>query len=809
VAFLLIAALGLASALPSTPGYVGIYQFVAVTVLPPFGLSRTDAIAYILVAQALAYVVIGFWGSIGLLQYRRDGRSGVQPPDEGRHTYRILILLFFLSGFCGLLYQIVWLRLAFASFGVITPVISVVISVFMLGLSLGSWLGGKSPPFLDRRGISPLYVYAGAEIAIGLSAFVVPKLFDLGRAYLSTFEEASSGLYLLTSAFLIFGAILPWCVAMGLTYPLAMAYMKTENLEPRSSFSFLYLANVIGAMAGAGVTAIVLIELLGFQKTLFVAAALNFVIAVITICLANRARISPATAAVEARARATPTPAMRGKTLVYGVLFFTGLTSMGMEVIWTRAFTPVLKTTIYAFALLLAVYLLATWVGSYVYREHLASGRAKGLEGLLSYLTVASLLPLLCNDPRFSPSPNLVVISIFPFCGLLGYLTPKLIDEYSGGDPERAGQTYAINVIGCITGPLLAGYVLLPAFGVKWSLLIVALPYLALLAFAPAGSSRHLQFVRLIALVGVVLGAFYIRTFEDPGLYAHAQVYRDHTATVIASGEGMNRRLLVNGIGITEMTPITKIMAHLPLGSLETPPQSALVICFGMGTTFRSLMSWGIETTAVELVPSVKKAFPFFYDDAEELLHNPRGHVVVDDGRRYLKRSRTQFDVITLDPPPPVEAAGSSLLYSSQLYQDAKKRLRTGGILQQWYPGGEEKILNAIARSVYKSFAHVKVFHSIEDRGYHFLASDQSITIPTAKQFLSRMPESAKKDLMEWFPSESAEQIVTRILGREIPLAQVLNPDQRIEITDDKPFNEYFQIRRSLDRARNTYRDAK
>ena len=61
-AFLLVASLGLGSALPSTPGYVGIYQFVAVTVLGPFGFSRSDAIAYILVGQAVSYVVIGFWG---------------------------------------------------------------------------------------------------------------------------------------------------------------------------------------------------------------------------------------------------------------------------------------------------------------------------------------------------------------------------------------------------------------------------------------------------------------------------------------------------------------------------------------------------------------------------------------------------------------------------------------------------------------------------------------------------------------------------------------------------------------------------
>src|SRR6476660_2086728 len=70
-AFLLLAGLGLGSALPSTPGYVGIYQFVAVSVLAPFGFSKNNAIAYIMVAQALCYVVIGVWGGIGLWRYRR------------------------------------------------------------------------------------------------------------------------------------------------------------------------------------------------------------------------------------------------------------------------------------------------------------------------------------------------------------------------------------------------------------------------------------------------------------------------------------------------------------------------------------------------------------------------------------------------------------------------------------------------------------------------------------------------------------------------------------------------------------------
>jgi hypothetical protein len=71
IALLLITGLGLGSALPSTPGYVGIYQFVAVSVLTPFGFSKTAAIAYILLAQALQYVLFTFWGGIGLVRSRR------------------------------------------------------------------------------------------------------------------------------------------------------------------------------------------------------------------------------------------------------------------------------------------------------------------------------------------------------------------------------------------------------------------------------------------------------------------------------------------------------------------------------------------------------------------------------------------------------------------------------------------------------------------------------------------------------------------------------------------------------------------
>ena len=102
-----------------------------------------------------------------------------------RLTRRILFFLFFLSGFSSLVYQVVWTRMAFASFGIITPVLSVVLSVFMLGLALGSWGGGRFiAAFAKRTGLSAINFYAFAELLIGLGAFAVPKLFAVGEGLL-------------------------------------------------------------------------------------------------------------------------------------------------------------------------------------------------------------------------------------------------------------------------------------------------------------------------------------------------------------------------------------------------------------------------------------------------------------------------------------------------------------------------------------------------------------------------------------------------------------------------------------------------
>jgi spermidine synthase len=259
----------------------------------------------------------------------------------------------------------------------------------------------------------------------------------------------------------------------------------------------------------------------------------------------------------------------------------------------------------------------------------------------------------------------------------------------------------------------------------------------------------------------------------------------------------MGKRLFVNGIGITHLTPITKMMGHLPLAFHDGPVRSAYLICFGMGTTFRALHSWGIEVTAAELVPSVLDSFGFFFPDAGEILADPRTHVVVDDGRRYLLRTEQKFDVVTLDPPPPIEAAASSLLHSEEFYALVKSHLSPGGILQQWFPGApEHDALPAMAQALRNQFPYVRVFRSLEGWGYHFLASLSPIPELTAEEFVARMPEAARRDLLEWAPGRAPIDYVNRTLRNREAIEQLLYPGGSLTLTDDRPYNEYFYLRR-------------
>ncbi len=716
-------------------------------------------------------------------------------------------IFFLISGFCSLLYEVLWLRLAMAQFGVTTALTSIVISMFMAGLGLGSWGSGRLIRKYNSRIQTPaLRLYALAELLIGMSALLIPYQLLWGRKLLERMAVSSSAAYYLGSGVCLALTLIPWCACMGATIPLAMLAIRRRRAagargESGKSFSYLYLANVLGAVAGA-IVPLLLIELYGFRGTLKVGAVLNGLLALsaMLLSLGHSAQESGAPDVAVREAADAPTR----ETVIHiqsplVLLFLTGLTSLGMEVVWIRQFTPYLGTVVYAFASILAAYLVSTFVGLQVYRLWCRKNRQER-RLIWVLLGLFGLLPLIAANPGVNLPGLYRLAGIAPFSGILGFLTPLLVDRWSGGDPVKAGKAYAVNVVGCILGPLLSGFLLLPLISERWVLFLFSLPWL-LIGVRPEwvreGAKPRLDWQAGVSYAVVLLALTLVFTqssYEDQ--FAHSEVLRDNTATVVATGEGFDKRLLVNGVGMTGLNSITKFMAHLPLAFLDHPPQNALVVCFGMGTTFRSLLSWGIPATAVELVPSVPKVFGYYHPDGPDLLRSPLSRVVIDDGRRYLERTSGQYDVITIDPPPPVQAAGSSLLYSKEFYAIIQRRLRPGGVLQQWLPNGDAVVRASVARALKESFPYVRVFRSVQGWGWHFLASNQPFPQSTSAELAARLPANAARDLVEWDPDRTPEQEFANVLSREVSLDQLIaQMPQAPALTDDHPENEYYALR--------------
>jgi spermidine synthase len=727
---------------------------------------------------------------------------------------------FFLSGLASLVNEVVTLRLAMASFGATTPLVSIVLSVFMGGLALGSWGAGRLAA--TARAADPgraLRLYAAAEFVIGLSALAIPAGFDVGRAWLVGAGDrvawGSTGHYAFAAVAILI-VLLPFTTAMGATFPLAMGALRGGGARSERSFSFLYLANVLGAGLGTLAAALVLIELLGLRGTLRVAGGVNLSLALAAWSVSARAATTspprpsapPIGAAPDAPAPPPPAPAA-----ALALLFITGFASMAMEVVWVRQYTPILGTVVYSFAAILGVYLFGTFAGSAFYRRWIRSrSPAEADAALGSWWWLAGVLavvPLALTDPRLPiPGGPLDVIArvafgIAPFSAAAGFLTPMLVDRAAAGHPARAGVAYAANVVGCILGPLAAGFLLLPALGERGALVgLAALVFSgAVIARRPAAGAtpRNARRLAVATVTSAIAVAIVALTRDHETLYPRRETRRDYEATVIATGAGMDRQLLVNGVTMTNLTPITKMMVHLPLALLGRPPRSSVVVCFGMGTTFRSATSWGIPCTAVELIPSVPALFGFYHADASSVVARPGAEIVVDDGRRFLARGQRRYDLVTVDPPPPAEAATSGLLYSAEFCALARERLTDDGILALWFPGGDPAILSSICRAMAATFPYTRAFQSIEGWGFHLLASRRPIGLAPASALVARLPARAAADLVEWGPWPAPVDYFRVVLERELPFQRLIELAPSVPaLTDDRPVNEYFLVRRGF-----------
>jgi predicted membrane-bound spermidine synthase len=734
---------------------------------------------------------------------------------------------FVVSGFCGLVYEIVWLRLAMASFGVTTALASIVISMFMAGLGLGSWGAGVlTRRVLATNGSRALRLYSIAELCVGISSLAVPLELKLGRQlllHIGSFATWQSWLYYLLAGSWIAITLVPWCTCMGSTFPLLMAVIR-QAARPASerSFSYLYVANVFGALLGTLTAAFVLIEMLGFRGTLYVAGILNALLALSAFAMSRTQVLATPlvkTVPAEASKPRLSTPATKTSPWgprLYGLspnavlifLFTTGFVSMGMEVVWIREFTPYLGPFVYAFARILLVYLLATLLGSHRYRTRAQSLPARGSASAWSYLALFAILPVVAADPLLpvggAESAGLRLSMIAFFCAVAGFLTPLLVDAWSSGNPDRAGTAYAVNVVGSIIGPLVAGFWLLPWLGERKAVLVLSLPLFAIAALTAlrkeVDQSQPIRKQRLTFAVATVAAVVLFSVSHDfESRYAVREVRRDYAATVIATGTGFDRGLLVNGANMTGLTPDNKYMVDLPLAFLGRSPQNGLIICFGMGTGFRSLLSWGIPATAVDLSPSVPKLFGYFHEDAPQLMSSPLARIVVDDGRRFLDGSTQTYDVIVIDPPPPPQSPGTSLLYSREFYDVIKKHLRKGGIMQLYLidDTSDPAIKASTAKSMMQSLPYVRAFPSVGGDGIYFLASSEPIPATKASVLASRLPPAAASDFVEWGPTKTVTDQFQFALSRELNMEQLIAQAPQVPaLKDDAPINEYFLLRR-------------
>lgn len=762
-------------------------------------------------------------------------------PIDGARTsspQRILFLLFFLSGISGLLYQVVWMRMAIRVFGCTVYATSVVLSAFMCGLALGSWLLGRYADRAERpfRLYAILEVFAGgtALLATGLMAVLLP-------VYQTIFEATGGGRATLTGiqVVLVFLILIVPTMLMGGTLP-----VLSTALPDRKAFSarmaVLYGMNTLGAVVGVAGSGFVLIGVLGEWGTVIVGVIVHLAVAYVAWRLAGR--LPSQRVREESAAEASPVEAVEERISPYGdgvrTLAFwaygvSGFAALGYEVIWTRVLPVVLRTSVYAFSGMLAIYLLGIGLGSLLGRR--AADRVKdplawfaGLECAVALLSLAGYALMLPAEDRFVTAATyyafyptyhwrllVAAVVIFPTTVILGALFP-LVARCVTPDVKRIGASigrlYAMNTAGCILGSMACGFLLLPMIGTSMSMILLAGLSAAIGWLLFLSSREHLRAKAaagtvLAATAGSVLlalnlpdpyeGTVLRRMPPEAKIYVHKENVAATTTATGIPGVVPSYRLWVNSEAMTALVTETKLMAYLPLALAPNPePKKLLIICFGMGTTFKSAVAiGGLEIDTVELVPDVYECFGVFHSDGPPLLKAPNVRIFADDGRNYLAMTDQRYDVITIDPPPPVEAAGVVNFYSLEFHKLCRERLAPGGLCNLWVPSCPVSEAKMILRSFAESYPHITVWAGQTADGVFLFGSDdpQAIRRERLDAMLAR-PE-VMADLQQW---DDAADTTDKILGRYLMDREGLlrYTEGQPVITDNYPRTEFPLWRR-------------
>ncbi|MBI4796346.1 MAG: fused MFS/spermidine synthase [Deltaproteobacteria bacterium] len=719
--------------------------------------------------------------------------------------------------------------------GVTIYATSTVIASFMAGLALGSFLLGR---FIDKRK-DPLRIYAGLEFLIGLTAFIVPALLVVCLPILKyLFQVSGENQFLVTLARpgLSFLVLLIPTTMMGGTLPILTSWLVKEGILFGRSFSLLYSINTLGAVTGVAIGGFVTLGSLGETATLGLGAAINSLVAILAYGIFRKERrIEGGSEKVEANViglkRRISLYSDQIRRVVLVAFIISGFTALAYEVIWTRNLILFLKTSIYAFSGMLTIFLLGIALGSFcmkglvdrLTRPLLIFGILELLVGFFSIISLY-LFPFFDGHwgSQFRGLERVLIapfVIVFPLTFLLGMIFPIASVCYARDDASTGasvGLLYSANTVGSILGALLAGFWLIPHWGSTNSVvLLVCLNFSLGLLLLWLESGRALITKVSCLTVLLLLGIFIVMVkSQDPLLLTITNKVESYKKSVCGDNslyeiyynkEGIEgtvtafsifdrKQLWINGMGMTELCTETKLMAHLPL-MFSKIPKELMVVCFGMGTTTKSAALYAdINITVIELVQEVYDIFGYYHDNGKEILQQKNVHPLVNDGRNYLLLSPRKYDVITVDPAPPIWSAGTVNLYTREFFQICRDRLSADGVMCLWFPGATtEDEVKSILRTFHAVFPHTKVYRGPHNWGYYLIGTKRSVIESDFRSNVEKafQNQAMVNDLAEYDKvCVSPDQLYQLLLWDTQEVEKIAQ--EGVLITDDYPYTEFF-----------------
>ena len=760
----------------------------------------------------------------------------------------LLLVAFFLSGACGLVYEMAWVRRLSYVFGSTTLAISTVLAAFMAGLALGSLLFGS---LADRRPSSALRLYGALEAAIGALALVMPVLFGgAASVYLTLYPVlANLPVVFFLAQFLLAGCVilLP-TLLMGGSLPLLTKGLVARKEELSGRLGALYAANTVGAGVGTAVATYALLPSAGVLLTERLAAALNVVVgaAVLLVCREPAGAGAARGPAPSNRVRATRAKDVERAPLPAHVLALligtaaSGFAAMADEVAWARLFALVLGSSVYVFGMIVLVFLAGMSLGSALFARirrwrpidvFTTASLANGLWGAVTIALVPALPGMFLRgfaSVRGSfflqqlQQLSLVSLVLLPAAILFGLAFPAVIAATSTAVEELGvgiGRITLWNTAGTVGGAFLTGFLLIPWLGLRAALVagLTATTGIGLVLAWQAPWRRLAAGCAGLAAAGalflppwpreiMVSGAGFFATLYDPpeklleeSRKMELLFYKDGVSTTLSVDRQQDIRFYRSN-GKTDASTAPGDMAnqlllgHLPM-LLHASPQDVFILGMGTGVTAAAVARYPVKTIEiVDIEPASRDAAALFEPENRGVLADPRTRFLVADGRNALLARPKTFDVIISDPSD-VWVAGVGNLFTREFYELARSRLRPGGVVVQWFhthalPLELMKVIVATFRRVFPDASYWR-----PNRGDIILvgtAGGASWNYPRLRERYETVP-GVKEDLMGaglWSPASVFAAFVAD--GKE--LASLLAGVEEIH-ADDRPLVEFLAPR--------------